>query len=135
MSGRIYYLRDQNNVQVRANGFRTRGNPVAIVVSRVDRVNGQIHYGFAAVHPKDCFVKTRARQIASGRLEDTTSKYHYTIDVADIPNTGHEISRIILSDIAENDFLYNGAPEIPNRVRRLAKQWVDNSLAPRAEVK
>lgn len=69
MSNRVYYLRDKTNICQKADGSFTRGNPVACVMTTVDRVCGNIKYAVSAVHPKYNFDRALARTIAAGRLE------------------------------------------------------------------
>jgi hypothetical protein len=122
MTTRYFYLRDNNNRQPRANGKITRGNPIAILISEVNRMNNTISYAFAVAHPQDSFNKNLGRRIVSARLEDPKKSFV----IQGVPAGCHEITRVIM-----NDIIYKASyPElcghglVPHRVRDAAAAWL-----------
>jgi hypothetical protein len=68
MTPKITYLRDRSTARVDKVGTRHRAEPVAVVVSDVNRENRMIRYAVAMVHPSETFRKEFARHIALERL-------------------------------------------------------------------
>jgi hypothetical protein len=100
MTTRYFYLRDNENRQPRGNGTLTRGNPIAILISEVDRTANTIKYAFAVAHPQDSFMKDLGRRIVSARLQDPKKSFTIPLVVgADGKPNCHDITRSILNDI------------------------------------
>lgn len=136
MTIRYFYLRDNHNRQARSNGTTTRGNPIAILISEVDRDTNTIAYAFSVSHPADSFEKDRGRIIVNARLRDP--KKHYVIH--GVPTGCHDITRAILNDILtkayEEDICKKmkgpKTPQIiPYRVRVAAKLWLEDAAVVR----
>lgn len=120
---RIYYLRNDRNT---AHGGR--GEPVAVIVTKIDRTKDVIRYAVATVHPNDSFNKVMARHIATERLEGkdrrgkpkSLRRGNGASEIPGVPATGHEITRLVMQDICSDEFH-------PVRVRDLANEWLDNA--------
>jgi hypothetical protein len=127
MVARVYYLRDKKNIHIRPNGLPTRGNPIACVVSEIDRENDSIKYSFSIAHPatKTCpgerFDKAIARKIATNRLVSGLDRCTYSI--VGCPKGGHDINRKVMAHIAANT--------TAKSLRDLAAEWLRNADAPR----
>lgn len=131
---RTFYLRNIPRYDQWIDGHR--GDPFACMMTKLDRENGFIKYSVAASHPKDGFDRVLGRTIAKGRLESCPR----VIAIA-VPNSGHEITRIIMQDIIthsehvssftkeyinqaySNDWKYH----IPGRVVAAAKRWLNDA--------
>jgi hypothetical protein len=132
---RTYYLR---NVP-RPN--QKRGDPIACLMTSIDRAGNVIKYSLATMHPKDDFKKDLGRKIAAGRLEENPA----IVWVEAMPTSGHIISRMIMTDIVarfeqaskfNRDYILrtygnNWAYHIPARVAKAAQRWLDDSMKPR----
>ncbi len=128
MSVRIYYLRDRRNIRTREDGSCTRGNPIACVVTEVDKGTGTIRYAVSTLHPpftdKDGafvtpkFDKTLSKRIATGRLTKRATV------LQGVPGSGHEITLKVMRHIAENTTAVT--------LRNLAREWVEMASRPRA---
>jgi hypothetical protein len=122
MTTRYFYLRDNKNRQLRSNGTLTRGNPVAILISEVNRTDDTISYALAVSHPQDGFMKSRGRQIVSGRLMDKP------FVINGVPTGCHMITRAIMNNIVEL-YAQRGKDVIPHRVYNAAKSWLSDAAA------
>jgi hypothetical protein len=128
MSVRIYYLRDHENIRTRTDGSHTRGNPVACVVTEVDKKTGTIRYAVSTLHPPFLdksgavvtprFDKLLSKRIATGRL----TKKPTTLQ--GVPGSGHEITLKVMCHIADNTKAAT--------LRNLAIDWVKAASKPRA---
>lgn len=128
MSVRIYYLRDNENIRTRTDGSRTRGNPIACVVTDVDKAAGTIRYAVSTLHPPfrdksgalvtPRFDKELSKLIASGRLEKKATV------IQGVPGSGHEITLAVMRHIAANTTAVT--------LRELAREWVEVASRPRA---
>jgi hypothetical protein len=127
MNERIYYLRGPNNIHRSSNGEEkvTRGDPVAVVMTYVDRASNTVRYALAAVHPKECFVKSMAKKIVLGRLNVRP------VILNGVPETGHKITEMVMRDIFASDMV--GNVKISPRVRNLAADWLAQAARPRDE--
>ena len=124
MGNRLYYLRDKKNIRTLDTGAKTRGNPVSLIVSTVDKEHNRISYAVAVSHPKDHFDKQRAIVIASGRL----AKKPIVIENQDLTHMrGHEITMKIMQHIVENNLPHTN-------LRKLAVEWLKGAEVPRAQV-
>lgn len=113
---RYYYLRDGKNIQKRKDGTFTKGNPLVLIASEVDRLSSTIRYAIAAVHPKDNFVRAKAIHIVKERLAKKP------IVLQGLPKGGYEILRKIMSDLFAND-----EHTVSRRVRKLALNWLEQA--------
>lgn len=131
MSNRFYYLRDSKSIQINEDKSHTKGNPVAVVMTKIDKERGVVQYAVASAHPKDNFVKSMARHIVSERLTGTDKRNKlkgsrrgcvHEIPVAVI--SGHEITKAVMSDISKST-------DVPERLRKLADEWLAGAMLPR----
>ena len=107
MSYRYYYLRDKSRGHNRPDGTPSRGVPLACLYTVVNRNDNTVKYALASVHPRDSFVKAKARQIAQGRLETNP------IVLQGVPENGHQITQKVMQDILEKGgVLYEHAEEV-----------------------
>ena len=132
---RTYYLRS-----IPRQGQK-RGDPIACLMTSLDRAGNVIKYSIATMHPKDEFKKALGRKIAEGRLQDSPA----IVFVEKMPESGHVISRMIMNDILarfeevsclskgylERQYKNKWAYHIPARVAKAAKQWIANADKPR----
>jgi hypothetical protein len=136
---RIYYLRSIPRQD------QKRGDPIACLMTSVDRAGNVIKYSLATMHPKDDFKKEIGRKIASGRLKENPA----LVWSENMPTSGHIISRMIMQDIVDrfdhstrfkreyilrtygNTWSYH----IPARVAKSAQRWLDEANKPREQVK
>lgn len=96
MSTRVYYIRDQINIRTKQNGKPTKGNPVVCIVSEFNPETKELKYGYAAVHPNEgVFMKSRAREIASARLQ----KKAIIVNNIEAKNN-HELNKAAISNLA-----------------------------------
>lgn len=135
MKARIYYLRSAKKNQ---DG---RGDPIACLMSEVDREANAIRYSIAAAHPQDEFSKGVGRKIAAGRLELSPR----ILTGVNIPTSGHQISRVIMGDIIdqvdmiatlskkdlEEHFSQKWFYHIPAKVGNAAKRWLKKANEPK----
>jgi hypothetical protein len=119
---RIYYLRNDKNIRLKPNGEFTKGNPIGVIVSEIDRETNTIRYELACVHKRDHFVKRRGFDIAYGRL----LKQPFIIQ--GVPKTGHEITTRIMNDIFANDRGTYAA-------RKLAREWLEKASKSREHIR
>lgn len=119
MATRIMYVREKNvqEKKFRNNGLPRRGNPVACVMTTVDKDNDQIRYAFSATHPKDNFVKSLSKHIAKKRLESE----HVRV-LNGVPATGHDITVKVMQDILDTTTAV--------RLRTLVAEWLDAAALP-----
>jgi len=126
MALRIYYLRDNVNVRRKDDGSMSRGNPVACVVTSVNRENGTIRYAVSTLHPPYMedgklitphFDRELSKKIASGRLAKKP------LVLQGIPGSGHEITMKVMQHIAANTTAVT--------LRSLAQEWVRTASVPR----
>lgn len=124
---RLFYLRDKINLQKKKDGTSTRGNPIALIASKVDFEAKVITYQVATAYQKteidpfnhksktygDTFVKSLGRRIATERLAAKPIK----ISEANVAS-GHDIISEIMIDIEYND-------NLPYRTRALATDWLE----------
>jgi hypothetical protein len=161
---RTTYLRDPRTIMPReksknnpnGEGF-TRGAPLACLMSYIDRKNNAICYHFAVCasgnqeRKGDAFNKKLAAKIVSGRLDIDPF-----IVQGDIPNTGHEITKLIMADIYAHseeeleakikldkeierrlvagetvDMPTKDDSKIPQTLRSLVKRWLRKAAMPR----
>jgi hypothetical protein len=161
---RTTYLRDPRTIMPReksknnpnGEGF-TRGAPLACLMSYIDRKNNAICYNFAVCasgnqeRKGDAFNKKLAAKIVSGRLDIAPF-----IVQGDIPNTGHEITKLIMADIYAHseeeleakikldkeigrrlaagetvDMPIKNDNKIPQTMRSLVKLWIKKASLPR----
>jgi hypothetical protein len=133
---RTYYLREE------PRQGQKRGDPIACLISKVDRENDRIEYAVSTGHPKDTYLKVRGRLIASGRLE-----VHARVLTQEVPKSGHDISRIILTDLIDqmksvrkhkkefikrhygDDWFFS----IPDRVVAAAERWLAFASLPKQQ--
>jgi hypothetical protein len=131
---RTYYLRSETKQG------QKRGDPVACLMSEIDRTAGTIKYALSIGHPKDNFFKSRGRMIAAARLTERPRVLHMNV-----PTCGHDISRIIMADMVDNmnvvnryskeyierlhanDWFYH----IPSRVIVSAGRWLQQAALPK----
>ena len=119
MASRYYYLRDLSKTERNVDGSpKTRGVPVAVIKTSVNRDTNEIHFAFAIANPKDGFVKSTARMIVSGRLE----KHPFVIP--GVPGNGHDISKVVVRSFLDQE-------GIPMRVRKLALNWLARAELPK----
>ena len=132
---RTYYLRS-----IPRQGQK-RGDPIACLMTSIDRAGNVIKYSIATMHPKDDFKKNLGRKIAEGRLKEHPA----IVFVESMPTSGHVISRLIMADIVarfeqvskfQREYIMrtygnNWAYHIPARVAKAAKQWIDDANKPR----
>jgi len=132
---RTYYLRS-----IPRQGQK-RGDPIACLMTSLDRAGNVIKYSIATMHPKDEFKKALGRKIAEGRLQDSPA----IVFVEKMPESGHVINRMIMNDILcrfeevsclskgylERQYKNKWAYHIPARVAKAAKQWIANADKPR----
>ena len=135
MTARIYYLRSAKKNQ---DG---RGDPIACLMSEVDREASAIRYSIAAAHKQDEFSKPIGRKITAGRLEMSPR----VLTGVKIPTSGHDISRVIMGDIIqqvdllttlskkdiEEHFANKWFYHIPAKVGAAAKRWMKNANKPK----
>jgi hypothetical protein len=114
-TNRFVYLRDRTNIQKKANGEYTRGDPVACVLTEMNRDKCELRYSIAIVHPKDHFVKALGRKIATARMNINPIVLENMSKTAG----GHEIHRTVMLDLCN-------AEEVSNRVKELACDWVEH---------
>jgi hypothetical protein len=144
MAGIKYlYIRDRKNIQLKRDGSYTRGNPIAIAATEIDPENGMIFFSVAAVHPKDSFIKSRARMIAAERLTLISSDKPITDrgvlfgdNVAKVlaMKNGHEITRIVMREIIRLSKLPAKVRKVPRKVGKLAEEYLMFSSIVRAEL-
>jgi hypothetical protein len=122
---RVHYLRDlatirpklpSKNEKLETTSF-TRGNPVGCIVSFVDKENDVIYFQYAISHPKDCFVKQRAVQIATGRLDQKPWI------IQGVPSSKHEIYAKIVSYIVKNSEFLSNVRKASREEMEKAKKW------------
>jgi hypothetical protein len=124
MTTRYFYLRDNKNRQPRSNGTLTRGNPVAILISEVNRTNNTISYALAVSHPKDSFMKELGRHIVNARLQDPEKSFV----IHGVPTGCHQITRVIMNDLIDRAAKF-GKEIVPHRVRNAAKAWLSDAAS------
>jgi hypothetical protein len=126
---RIFYLRENPTLILNDNGtYRlTRGNPVAIIMSNVDREEGCINYSIAILNRKDVFSKDLARHIATKRLEICPTV------ITGAPETGHEIKKKIMEDLSNNSYVRNIL--IPRRIHKIIDSWLKFAEKPKQNVR
>lgn len=129
MNERIYYLRTPNRNQVNKDGQTvvTRGDPLAIVMTYVDRTNNTVSYALAAAHPKESFRKSMAKTIVTGRLNT------HPVVLNGVPESGHKITEMVMKDIFASDVV--GKVKVSSRVRDLASEWLTNAAVPREDAR
>ena len=142
MSVKYVYVRDRKNIQTRPNGTTTRGNPIAIVGTEIDRERNAIYYAVASTHKKDHFVKERAREIVCGRLNvlggdlGNTDRGVLSGDevkrVLELHN-GHEITKLIMKEVIRLSKLPSHMRKVPTRVGRLCEEWLKYAQLAKAE--
>lgn len=120
MSTRFVYLRDLSTRRSTPKGRTTRGVPVAVIMTNVDRENGMVSYAIAAAHPKDHFNKSLGRKIAAGRLKANGA--HIKIEPT---ANGHEINTAVMNDI------YLVATDVSERVKEFANKWLTMARIPK----
>lgn len=127
---RTYYLRTAPR-----NGQK-RGDPIACLMTSIDRDNKAIKYSISAAHPKDEFRKALGRTIAAGRL---TSSPKFIL--GSVPTSGHDVSRLIMTDIVgrieqvsrfKRDYIQRTygnewSYHLPARVGAAAQRWLDDA--------
>jgi len=111
---RFTYLRDHNE------------HPIACVAVMFEPNTKQLIYGISTLNPSDTFNKKVARDLAVGRLVQKPSRLTLHIPKHEI--TAHEITRRVLKDL-----LMWGHEELPNRTRKGAQKWLQESLIRLAE--
>lgn len=114
---RIYYIRDHKNIRQQDDGSFTRGNPIAIIVTELNKVDNTIKYAVSVAHSKDSFSKKMGRQIAEGRLNKKP------IILAGIPENGHKITEKVMKD-----FVSSWRPwDTENPARTFANEWIERA--------
>lgn len=131
---RTYYLRQE------PRPGQKRGDPIACLISKVDREKSRIEYAVSTGHTKDTYRKDRGRLIAGGRLNANPR-----ILTQAVPKSGHDISRIIMMDLIDqmnsvrkhkkefierhygNDWFFH----IPDRVVQAAERWLQLAALPK----
>jgi hypothetical protein len=130
-SMRLYYLRDNKNLQEKKRGGQTRGDPVGLIASEVNFDTKVISYQVATLFQKrdedynklgapivkvvrDTFVKSIGRRIATERL----ARKPFKINDADT-SSGHEIIVQIMESIEDN-------AKLQYRARKLASRWLND---------
>jgi hypothetical protein len=110
-------------------------------MTSIDRAGNVIKYSIATMHPKDDFKKPLGRKIAEGRLAENPA----IVWVESVPESGHIISRLIMTDIVarfeqttkfKRDYILktygnNWAYHIPARVAKAAQRWINEANKPR----
>jgi hypothetical protein len=120
---RIHYVRDLATVRPKLptteekRDIATRGVPVGCIATFVDKEKDVIYFQYAISHPKDCFIKQRAVEIASGRLENKPW------EVSGVPTSKHEIYAKVVATIVRNtEFLANVRSATRDQMEK-AKKW------------
>jgi hypothetical protein len=134
---RTYYLRAE------PKPGQKRGDPIACLMSQIDRAADVIRYALAVGHPKDDFFKSRGRMIAAARLQDRPRPIY-----TKMPQSGHDISRVIMNDIVAQiklcdryglkfvqrhhagDWFYH----MPLRIQEAVQRWLDQATKPKTNV-
>jgi hypothetical protein len=120
---RIHYVRDLTTVRPKLpskdekKNLSTRGVPVGCIATFVDKENDVIYFQYAISHPKDCFIKQRAVQIASGRLDDKPFR------VSGVPCSKHEIYAKVVSVIVRNTSFLSNVRTATREQMEKAKKW------------
>lgn len=126
---RIHYLRRPSNVG-------HKGEPVAVIASRIGLQNGVafIKFAVATVHPGDKFIKSRGRTIALERLDGVdgrgkkkdgrkngasymTPSASNDLTKAVTEKNGHLLTKILMKEIFADTYY-------PKHVRELAGDWL-----------
>lgn len=89
MAARHLYLRDYS---------RDNKHPVGCIVVEADGAANEIRYAFSACSPLDKFNARVARDKASGRFKQSP-----TIIKTEIPKSGHEITKLVMQHIVQNN--------------------------------
>lgn len=118
MSTRFVYLRDLSTRRHTSKGH-TRGVPVAVIMTDVNREQGTVSYAVAAAHPKDHFNKGLGRKIAAGRMKENAT----TLDIEPGAN-GHDINTAVMNDI----YLVS---KVSERVKEFASKWLTMARIPK----
>lgn len=100
MAQRFLYLREYTTKSRNGQEQMLRGNLVGCLAVEVNRKSNTIKYGFSVCSPIDIFDKSRARQIASIRLE----KKPNVIDI-EVPESSHDITQAIMNHLSESNSL------------------------------
>ena len=105
---RYFYLRNEKN------------QPIGCVASKLDREGEKLLYHFSILHKKDQFNRTRAREIADGRLE----KEPLQISFAELGTVNaHSIHKAIMTSISANVSLSENG-KTSSRARMAASRWL-----------
>lgn len=140
VGGRIFYIRDRSNILLKEDNTYTRGDPVALVLTDVDRERNIIRYSLVAMRMP--MHKKLAKFIAEERLHGVdardrdksmrnpkrTSKRTHPAAVSLsvlVPNTRHEIMKLVMLDIFKTDSL-------PRHINVLAGDWLAFAKLPKA---
>lgn len=101
---RVMFLRDPS------------GMPVGCLAIGLTRSRKTIKYQVSVLNPIDQFDRKLARQIALGRLMESSYSAPSTSDVPDM----HQISRDVMAHLADNK-------DVPSRASRAARRWLKNT--------
>ena len=123
---RIYYLRDRTNICQKTDGSFTRGNPVACVITTVDRALCSVKYAVSAIHPKYNFDRALARIIASGRLEVKPVVVQSTKEMM---ASSHLITKSVMQHIYDTN--QRGIKGSSSVLRQRSQEWLERAALPK----
>lgn len=98
---RVMFLRDPS------------GMPVGCLAIGLTRSRKTIKYQVSVLNPVDKFDRKLARQIALGRLMESSYSAPSTNNIPDM----HQISRDVMQHLSKNE-------DVPSRASRAAKRWL-----------
>lgn len=124
MLKKIYYLRDPETGWKKKDGSYTRGDPVVVIVTELDKDFNCVRYGVSAVNPKDSFNKKLGIHIATERLQKKPNTVQFKSNLSGLK--GHDINKAVIAHIFETT---QG-----QRVEQIALEWLERAEKPREEV-
>lgn len=120
MPTKICYLRDHKNIHQKKDGTYTRGNPIAVLITEIDREQNITRYAYATVHPSDCFNKKQGRNIAFARLKKNP------LVVEGALTKSHDINNSVMRDLFASP-----SEKVSNRLRAAIGDWLSSHNGPR----